>query len=487
MDFMEPPASDWETLFGIADLETVSCGIYVKSGDDDAFAIVHSLDIPRSQKTIRSGASSVRAAALILALRTGIQLGTVAFGNPLIAELLSGTFPEPNSVLVSTTRVPDFEALGYKAAGSGYQFTGNLSEIYRAVHEKSVQHTASYSTGEILSSLLTSKSQNFFTSYGPMGVRPESLFILIFTIEPQAQAMYSLATSSLHPSSDLRRTLSLSSFHTEHSSSTGICDHDLGSREPSFSSDLGEISTWNSNISIPTEHFATPITGDEPNPASQGARSSSSSKSSGSSRTRTSHPSTTRTRAGSLTTQNIIIQLLGALNPPLNESQFTEAKFIDAASTPLVKLVRNFTAMQTVLTALGLDASTSHKEFTDNANQKHQLSGQSVLEACGWAFKTFTNKASMYSNAAKVAKLEWKGLAPDNEKSAEGKLYAAWVGAVFMWSAVGPIATGILPNVNSDHPSERQAARLTQSELDRIGKATARDKYLQEPRPLPAN
>ncbi|KAJ7631610.1 hypothetical protein DFH06DRAFT_1438752 [Mycena polygramma] len=475
MDFAAPPASDWEALFGIPDTETVSCGIYVKSGDEGDFAIVHSLDIPRSQKTMRSGAFSVRATALILALRTGIQLGTVAFGNTLITELLSGTFPEPNSVLVSTTRVPDFEALGYKAAGSGYQFTGKLSQIYRAVHENSVQHTASYSTGEVLSSLLTSKSQDFFTSYGPMGVHPESLFILIFTIEPQPQPVYSFATSSLHPSSDLRRTLSLSSFRTEHSSSSGIGDHDRGSREPSFSSDLGDISTWNSSISIPTEHFATPIASDEPNPASQDAQSNSSSKSSGSSRTRTSHPSATRTRAGSLTTQNTIIQLLGALSPPLGEASFTEAKFIDAASTPLVKLVRNFTAMQTVLTALGLDVSTSHKEFTDNANQKHQLSGQSVLEACGWASKTFINKASIYSNAAKVAKLDWKGPVPDNEKSPEGKLHAAWVGAVFMWSAVGPIVTGTLPDANSEQPGERQGAKLTQSEVEKIGKATARD------------
>lgn len=164
----------------------ISCSILVRrdseSNQEDVFQVIPRLAIHSSLKTPRGNASSVRIASLLQCLRTGIQFQSVVIENPLVTALITGTYPAPDSVGVSTTRVPDFSCNEYRGLTSGYQFFGELSQINLAVEHNHTQHSTAYTSGEIISTLLTPSSHDFFTIYGPMNVTPESNFILIFTV-----------------------------------------------------------------------------------------------------------------------------------------------------------------------------------------------------------------------------------------------------------------------------------------------------------------
>ncbi|KAJ7677315.1 hypothetical protein B0H17DRAFT_1139677 [Mycena rosella] len=69
--------------------------------------------------------------------------------SPFLTEIIAGTSPTPDSVTISTTCVPDFHEDGFKAAGTAYHVLGSLSQIYHAVANQSIQHSATCTSGEV--------------------------------------------------------------------------------------------------------------------------------------------------------------------------------------------------------------------------------------------------------------------------------------------------------------------------------------------------
>ncbi|KAJ7029773.1 hypothetical protein C8F04DRAFT_1187449 [Mycena alexandri] len=101
-----------------------------------------------------------------------------------------------------------------------------------------------------------------------------------------------------------------------------------------------------------------------------------------------------------------------------------------------VFLARNFTAVRDLLAAFGFTQLKKIVVFVNAAGIK-------VLKASNWADKTFTNKRSKFLNTEMAVKMHWKGVVPD-KGSVECKAYNQWQGAVYLWSACGPVVTGVI-------------------------------------------
>ncbi|KAJ7020747.1 hypothetical protein C8F04DRAFT_1274584 [Mycena alexandri] len=167
------------------DFEKISCSILLTGfSEDDIFEIVLSLAVRRALIKKSADASSVRIAALVQALRTGLEFGHIILENQTLIEIITGTFSPPNAVGISTTRVPDFtakpfEAPRFAAAGTGYHFLGGLDQIYQAVDADETMHSMTYSKGEVFSARVSPGTKEFFATYAPMEVTAESNFTII--------------------------------------------------------------------------------------------------------------------------------------------------------------------------------------------------------------------------------------------------------------------------------------------------------------------
>ncbi|KAJ7711588.1 hypothetical protein B0H16DRAFT_1480245 [Mycena metata] len=121
------------------DFEKISCSILLTGfSEDDIFEMVPSLAVHRALIKKSADPSSVRVAALVQALCTGLEFGHIILENQTLIEIITGTFSSPNSVLISTTWVLDFtakmfEPLRYSAPETGYHSLGRLDQIYQAV------------------------------------------------------------------------------------------------------------------------------------------------------------------------------------------------------------------------------------------------------------------------------------------------------------------------------------------------------------------
>lgn len=422
----------------------ISCSILVRrdseSNQEDVFQVIPRLAIHSSLKTPRGNASSVRIASLLQCLRTGIQFQSVVIENPLVTALITGTYPAPDSVGVSTTRVPDFSCDGYRGLTSGYQFLGELSQINLAVEHNHTQHSTAYTSGEIISTLLTPSLHDFFTIYGPMNVTPESNFILIFTVrngsttflEPVLRHSQSFSESVLSFETDSIFSLD-PSFHIsdgfvssqsgDSSPTSAYLEHiNDAFQTPSFP-DFSCITNWENCIVSPLDPQAESLgsASAQPHdtretaigenhglhPSPQPVASSASVRYSPYSNRRRNRSSS----AASVATRNTILLLLPGLTPPLEPSAVRDAEY---AEGDLLKMIRNHNSMGKLLNAFGLDSSdllTIHT-FRDTADQPHRLSSKAVFKACGWNERTFRNKNSRYQNAEKAAKMEWLGEVP---------------------------------------------------------------------------
>ncbi|KAJ6502996.1 hypothetical protein DFH09DRAFT_1102297 [Mycena vulgaris] len=194
------------------------------------------------------------------------------------------------------------------------------------------------------------------------------------------------------------------------------------------------------------------------------------------SRRKSPYPARSRNRSGSLSTEDTILLILPSLKPAHESSIFTEAKFVGGN---LLTMLENHAAMSKLLDVFGLDTSDPARIsiFHDQSNEAHKLSARAVLKACGWSESTFTNKGSRYRNAEKAAKMQWKGEEPEIGSDSR-KDFEAWKGAVYMWSALGPLATGMPPCANSQNEAERFACELLQKSLDTISTAAFRTAHL---------
>ncbi|KAJ6628827.1 hypothetical protein B0H10DRAFT_1940204 [Mycena sp. CBHHK59/15] len=150
------------------------------------------------------------------------------------------------------------------------------------------------------------------------------------------------------------------------------------------------------------------------NPSDFGLHSSVDRSTSPASSRHSPYPTQLRDRSSSVSkTKDAILLLLPTRTPPIQPSQYLNAKCLGSSVT-LSQMVRNHRAMANLLNTFNLDPShldVIHK-FADEENISHQLTAKAVLRACGWKESTFKNKASRYQNAEKAAKMSWNGELP---------------------------------------------------------------------------
>ncbi|KAJ6562084.1 hypothetical protein B0H19DRAFT_92645 [Mycena capillaripes] len=443
----------------------ISCSILVRQPDQaHILQVIPRLVIDGSQVVAREDASSVRIASLILALRTGIEFQGFHIEEPLLASLITGTIHCPNLVSVSTTRIPDFSGSVYKEASSGYQFLGWLSQVNADAVDNCTQHTAVYTSGELISAAHTSKSADFFSTYRPMNVIPESHFILIFTLHEE---------SPNHGSSDSDIYSTFSSTYTSDAevASSDFDVYSLDGIATSFTSGpaLSEVSEW--TLSQSMYPISLPCVGDPNVPLTNGAVSAASPRPSP-------YPAPSRSRSGSVSGEEKILLLLSSLQPPVAHTVLRDAKYV-RQNISLSGMIRNHRSMGMLLDICGVNSSTT-KTFTDLSAQTHSLTSKSVFGACGWSESTFGNKTSLYQNSEKAAKMSWSGVVPP--EGTEGRtVYDAWQGMIYLWSPIGPILTGMESSASSLDASERLAASLTQKSLEKVAGTAFRKSSLTVP------
>ncbi|KAJ7145456.1 hypothetical protein C8R46DRAFT_1231972 [Mycena filopes] len=445
------------------DFATISCSLLLTGlNGPDVFEMVPNLVIRHTLKKMTAdGSSSVKIAGLIQALRTGFEFSHVILEDPMLIQIITAVVPSPGSFGVSTTRIPDFTDKRFKAAGTGYQFLGDLPQIYLAIEARDVQPSVGYSLGEVFNSQKTAGTHGFFETYAPWGVTVKSNFTVIFTLKQEPDPTPFLL-SAIH-GSDLSRSYSGSSttsddFFAEYSITSGysaINSTDaMVSTVPSLNHTL-RGSTLSPTSSIPSSLHS-------PTPSEH-------------------RPGKTRARAGSAALRNaaLIQALLPTLIPPVLPSAYHNADFGRSESADQLGMIQNYNAMRDLLAALGLTIKGT-ATLVDVQGAQHIISGTAALKACNWNDNTFKNKGSRYANAEKAARLEWKGDVPAADT--EGRTdYDKWQAITYMWSALGPIATGIPPCKESNNKVESNAASLIQTDFEKIGAERFRAAYLQTP------
>ncbi|KAJ7035752.1 hypothetical protein C8F04DRAFT_1182028 [Mycena alexandri] len=423
------------------DFEKISCSILLTGfSEDDIFEIVLSL--------------AVRP-ALVQALRTGLEFGHIILENQTLIEIITGTFSPQNAVGISTTRVPDFtakpfEAPRFAAAGTGYHFLGGLDQIYQAVDADETMHSMTYSKGEVFSARVSPGTKEFFATYAPMEVTAESNFTIIFKARMEPLSTSFLLSSILGV--EFNRSFSTSS--TTSDSFSGY-----GTSTPSSSAHFMDSEGDTLHLD-PMSTYLLP-TSQSPQPDSPASSCTSPSPS----------PRTLKHRGRSasvLKITTVIESLLTTLDPPFQISAFRAAEFDRSGGANILVMIQNFTAMQDLLAAFGLTQLKKVVVFIDAAGIQHQLSGIKVLKARNWTDKTFTNKRSKFLIAEMAAKMQWKGDVPD-KGSVERKAYNQWQGAVYLWSACGPVVTGRPADAKSSNEQEQHAACPNQVVIEDIG------------------
>ncbi|KAJ7032617.1 hypothetical protein C8F04DRAFT_1184799 [Mycena alexandri] len=136
-------------------------------------------------------------------------------------------------------------------------------------------------------------------------------------------------------------------------------------------------------------------------------------------------------------------------------SAFCAAEFDRSRGANILVMIQNFTAVRDLLAAFGFTQLKKIVVFVNAAGIK-------VLKASNWADKTFTNKRSKFLNTEMAVKMHWKGVVPD-KGSVERKAYNQWQGAVYLWSACGPVVTGCPADAKSTNKLIGAAWSLPQS------------------------
>ncbi|KAJ6517336.1 hypothetical protein C8R47DRAFT_1312852 [Mycena vitilis] len=488
-----PDLPQWES-------KIISCSILVRRPHcKDIPQVIPRVAIEPSLVIVREGASSVRIASLILALRASLHSRGFLVEDSFLADLINGTSDPSHFINVSTTRVPNFSANAYQNWDSGYQFIGPLSQVNAEVDSILTGHTTVYTSGELISAIITPDSSQFFSTYRPMSILPESHFILIFTVRDDTIALLrpDSANSSMRTTSSLSP---LSSFDADDFSSTHeAADYMMNNVDISNLSPLpdaysalsdgfvpeGEVDA--AGLLVATACYDTDKETKSDDASSNGKRAGFSP-----------YPTAARVRSGSLSMQHKILGFLSTLNPPVGNSAFNDAKFVSRPPI-LADMIRNHAFMVTLLGLCGLDYSDPARKHTFIApdGQTHVFSVAGVLKACGWKDGTFKNKTSCYQNAKKAAKMGWTATIPrigefsvvsctglpskqDVTGSDDRQKYDDWRGAVFMWSLNGPLSSGVNPSHTSADDSEILASQLTQRALDKLSATVFRTSYLSE-------
>ncbi|KAJ7633531.1 hypothetical protein DFH06DRAFT_1337017 [Mycena polygramma] len=484
----QPDLPHWES-------KIISCSILVRRPHcKDIPQVIPRVAIEPLLVIIREGASSVRIASLILALRAGLHSRGFLIEDPFLADLINGTSDPSSFINVSTSRVPNFSANTYQNWDSGYQFIGPLSQVNAEVDSILTGHTTVYTSGELISAIVTPDSSQFFSTYRPMSILPESHFILIFTL--REDTISSLRPDSANSSMKTTSSLSpLSSFDTDRFSSPHetadymMNDIDISNLSPSLAA-YSALSDLSIPEGMPGLLVATPCsrntdTETKPDGAySNGKHTGLTCHSMPSTAPlclRSSpYPTAPRSRSSSVSMPHKILEFLSTLNPPVGNSAFNNAKF--AARHPiLADMIRNHAFMVTLLGLCGLDYSEPARTHTFIApdGQTRVFSVEVLLKACSWKDGTFKNKNSCYQNAKKAAKMEWTAVIPEIGSNDRQK-YDDWRGAVFMWSSNGPLSSAVNPSDTSTDDSEKLAFQLTQKALDKLSTTAFRTSYLSE-------
>ncbi|KAJ7181274.1 hypothetical protein C8R46DRAFT_1345366 [Mycena filopes] len=449
----------------------VAIGCYFvirKDGDLLVDEMIVKIQVPPTMLTRRGTALSIPVAGLLLSLQLHQAFGNKIKEGPIRDMIHGGSRIAVGSTL-STTRVPDFKTSpGYAAPAAGFRDLISLQQAHTQNFFPSSTVIDNLDS-EIIAAL--EKPSNvaaaeLFRVWEPLGIVPESTFIIIVTIpHPSTALLPAILTTA--PSFTWSQETQPASPHPTLSQDSAYFDISSYAGPDTVYASPSRHSTPYldfAGYSLPTESSQQPMNQEFPVASSPALVCGK--------------KRNTRNRSSSLMNhfQRIIDdRLLGDLH--------SAAQFSSGSAVTLTKMIRQHEAMVDLLLSLGLKVerltATTLITFADGSDSI-TLGGTNALHACGWAVQTFTNKWRIFPPAKLSSQLLWRGSAPSPTEIPAYREYQAWYGARYLWSALGSVQTGIEPNsASSVAPGEAEAAILNQTLLGQITSVEFRKKYLE--------
>ncbi|KAJ7318080.1 hypothetical protein DFH08DRAFT_971556 [Mycena albidolilacea] len=417
--------ADSFALFAAGPSTRISCHVVIKeTGQNDISQVFAGVSFPSVFLVERGNTLCTTALALITGLQHHLAIRDIPV-DPGMLVILNGSHPCAATIIVATTRVPDFHEESYMNIMNGYRPIGGLLGF------GSMLPPAEFDGSLDVPAAISGTASSFFDVWSAMGIVPESHFILIFLIKSPTRF-----PSLLLPP-----------------------DYDI----PSFESNV----------------FFSPVTNEgglEPPVFNKSTSTSSSASASPSRSTRSTRSSSRQSRSPSPypspsrkdgPQHNSISEICRAEICDFENLQ-AKAKSITKGdrSTPLALLARRFYAMEKIILGLGLDpgCQKSSRSFTLSSGQQVELTVGEVLDSnCfKWSFSTFSKKQTKYKLAKSIALRTWK-----EEKSVDdnAEIYHIYLGIKFLWADNGPLALlGDLPSSEAQG-EEGYAARLKEADL----------------------
>ncbi|KAJ7032328.1 hypothetical protein C8F04DRAFT_1262081 [Mycena alexandri] len=382
-DFFEPAVS-------------ISCHIVIQRhdrADADTRDVFSKVLFPKLFLVDRGNTS----AATFLALATALlhHFWDHPPTNTSLLQLLDGSHSDAAYITVSTQRTADFMQRAHRD-DDGFRELGNLRALHSARESTTLPATDFHPWSEITAASTPTDSPtdkvaaNFFNKWGPIRVRPDSHFILIYTIgmarTPTASRVFLFAQPHLQP----RASLALPFPRPENISAAA------SSMPPHFPATPSPLPVVYPNREpfLATSNLG--LDSDDP----------------------VSFPpiSTPRT----LLVRNSLsgVQLTHFLTAYVKnfDELSPKAMFVKGNSTSSFPvLARRFYAMEKILSALGLPKNDSVSHLTAADGETVVVAAAVVLGLHKWSTVTYDHKQAQYVRASSVAARVWKGNIPDAE------------------------------------------------------------------------
>ncbi|KAJ7616487.1 hypothetical protein FB45DRAFT_872949 [Roridomyces roridus] len=393
----------FRAILDLGDTQRICCHLVVKQhGQDDASQILAGVRFPSLLVAHRETTACTTALAIICATQNHLASRPDVDLAPALRQVLELDGPCYHNVLVSTTRIPNFKEGTYRDWQNGFRQIGRLQSFSSTLPSPEFDDKLDVLAATADSG--NSMASDFYTIWRPMGVSPESHFILIFNIRHP------------EPLPSIELPIDCRMF--------GLALPSSNTAPPSFDT--------------PNLLSSTPSASGSPlySPGSPAHHSSGSSAPSRGSRSRSTSPAPYR--AASLGPSMTEVKDLCRLQ--VSDFETLEAKATWSAGTRgtnLATLARSFYAMEQVLDGLGLNPTDfkAPREFKLHSGEDLVLTAEDVLTSFGWKESTFSNKRTMYKRAESVAKSIWAS--SDTSDPNSPRMYEIHQGICYLWG--GPL------------------------------------------------
>ncbi|KAK6988072.1 hypothetical protein R3P38DRAFT_3445570 [Favolaschia claudopus] len=436
--------------------QKISCHLRIdQTGLPPVFQTFYGIPVPPGRLTLRHNVLSITVAGLLSDLRRWSCDPSFRANHSLVRDFITGD--AGSQITLFTTRTLDFgPGMEWQTPSAVFRQLMSLNEAEERMSLGDIFPPAGEFQGtlEVLAASPPSSkaATEFFESWKPTGVYPESCFILLVTIPDPLIALFD-DISSNSGSDSLRSSPhpSLSSQLLHNGAGNVVLygnDPDALFREfPMAQSSFGTFEAPIGNPGFGVEEPHEPPV--PPRPFRRGRSPSMC----------TAYESLSR-----VAQKDGLVRLL-------RDAQFT-------TNTTLKCKISQYHSMDRLLETLGFDGPVVDPELPQQlrSSVSIQLSYKHVVRACDWRFHTFINKSRLYSALKTVTERSWKGTSP-GEDDADFETYQIWLGAKYLLS-LPALANELEPNPHSSDEFEKAAASLVHEQmLKKIGTAAFRDKY----------